>query len=87
MQGVHPCDKRSSITKYQTLFPAIDFSLVSTTVANSWEWFMRYCRNGVLNHVCSRRLQIENDEDVLWEPYVREANESVAARGMKFIDW
>ncbi|KAG8064226.1 hypothetical protein GUJ93_ZPchr0004g40208 [Zizania palustris] len=55
--GVHPCDKRRSITEYRTLFPAIDFSL------------------------------IENDEDVLWEPNVREANASVAARGMKFIDW
>ncbi|CAM0908050.1 unnamed protein product [Alopecurus aequalis] len=55
--GLYPCDKRSSITKYRTLFPAIDFSL------------------------------IENDEDVLWVPDVREANESVAARGMKFIDW
>ncbi|XP_044329878.1 phosphoglycerate mutase-like protein 1 isoform X1 [Aegilops tauschii subsp. strangulata] len=55
--GVHPCDKRSSITKYRTLFPAIDFSL------------------------------IENDEDVLWEPDVRETNESVALRGMKFFDW
>jgi hypothetical protein len=33
MQGVHPCDKRSSITKYRALFPAIDFSLVSTTSA------------------------------------------------------
>ncbi|CAM0908046.1 unnamed protein product [Alopecurus aequalis] len=54
--GLYPCDKRSSITKQRTLFPAIDFSL------------------------------IENDEDVLWGP-VREANESVAARGMKFIDW
>ena len=55
--GVHPCDKRSSVTKYRTLFPAIDFSL------------------------------IENDEDVLWEPDVRETNESVALRGMKFFDW
>ncbi|PUZ46003.1 hypothetical protein GQ55_7G012300 [Panicum hallii var. hallii] len=55
--GVHPCDKRRSITEYRPLFPAIDFSL------------------------------IENDEDVLWEPDVREANESVALRGMKFIDW
>ncbi|KAM3393060.1 hypothetical protein ACQJBY_013966 [Aegilops geniculata] len=55
--GVHPCDKRSSITKYRTLFPAIDFSL------------------------------IENDEDVLWEPDVRETNEAVALRGMKFFDW
>ena len=32
-------------------------------------------------------LQIENDEDVLWEPDVREANEAVALRGMKFMDW
>ncbi|XP_047065164.1 phosphoglycerate mutase-like protein 1 [Lolium rigidum] len=55
--GVNPCDKRSSITKCRTLFPAIDFSL------------------------------IENDEDVLWEPDVRETREAVAARGMKFIDW
>ncbi|RCV32452.1 hypothetical protein SETIT_7G004100v2 [Setaria italica] len=55
--GVHPCDKRRSITEYRPLFPAIDFSL------------------------------IENDEDVLWEPDVREANESVGLRGMKFIDW
>ncbi|GJN36846.1 hypothetical protein PR202_gb25745 [Eleusine coracana subsp. coracana] len=31
--------------------------------------------------------QIENDKDVLWEPDVREANETVAMRGMKFIDW
>ena len=32
-------------------------------------------------------LQIENDEDVLWVPDVREAHKSVAARGMKFMDW
>ncbi|KAK8448346.1 hypothetical protein SEVIR_7G034500v4 [Setaria viridis] len=55
--GVHPCDKRRSITEYCTLFPAIDFSL------------------------------IENDEDVLWVPDVRETFESLAERGMKFIDW
>ncbi|TVU06824.1 hypothetical protein EJB05_46859, partial [Eragrostis curvula] len=35
----------------------------------------------------SGRPAIENDEDVLWEPDVREANVAVAARGMKFIDW
>ena len=48
---------------------------------------MRYCRDGVLIYVCSHLLQIENDEDVLWVPDVREVNEAVAARGMKFIDW
>ncbi|KAF6147378.1 hypothetical protein GIB67_003276 [Kingdonia uniflora] len=55
--GVHPCDKRRSITEYQPLFPAIDFSL------------------------------IENDEDILWMADIRETNEEVAARGMKFINW
>ncbi|XP_019083143.1 PREDICTED: phosphoglycerate mutase-like protein 2 [Camelina sativa] len=28
--GVHPCDRRSNITKYRELFPAVDFSLAST---------------------------------------------------------
>ncbi|PKU83505.1 hypothetical protein MA16_Dca024305 [Dendrobium catenatum] len=26
--GVHPCDRRRTIREYQTLFPAVDFSLV-----------------------------------------------------------
>ncbi|KAF8377425.1 hypothetical protein HHK36_030802 [Tetracentron sinense] len=30
--GVHPCDKRRSISEYQPLFPAIDFSLASTSL-------------------------------------------------------
>ncbi|KAL6347496.1 hypothetical protein AAG906_026018 [Vitis piasezkii] len=56
-QGVHPCDKRRSISDYQFLFPAIDFSL------------------------------IESDEDILWKANVRETNEEVAARGLKFMNW
>ncbi|KAF7847786.1 hypothetical protein BT93_L2577 [Corymbia citriodora subsp. variegata] len=55
--GVNPCDKRRSISEYQLLFPAIDFS------------------------------SIENEDDVLWTPDVRENNEEVAVRGMKFLDW
>ncbi|KAF8021522.1 hypothetical protein BT93_G1844 [Corymbia citriodora subsp. variegata] len=55
--GVHPCDKRRSISEYQPLFPAIDFSL------------------------------IENEDDVLWTPDIREKNEEVAVRGMKFLKW
>ncbi|WVZ19621.1 hypothetical protein V8G54_006943 [Vigna mungo] len=55
--GVHPCDKRRSITDYRHMFPAIDFSL------------------------------IENDEDILWKPDIREKNEEVAARGLKFLEW
>lgn len=32
-------------------------------------------------------MQIENDADVLWKAEIREKNEDVAARGMKFLDW
>ncbi|THU45005.1 hypothetical protein C4D60_Mb02t13320 [Musa balbisiana] len=35
---------------------------------------------------CREHL-IENDEDILWKADVREANEEVAARGVKFINW
>ncbi|KAJ7958878.1 phosphoglycerate mutase-like protein 1 [Quillaja saponaria] len=55
--GVHPCDKRRSISEYRPLFPAIDFSLM------------------------------ESDDDILWKPNVREKNEEVAARGLKFLKW
>ncbi|KAI5355827.1 hypothetical protein L3X38_008722 [Prunus dulcis] len=55
--GVHPCDKRRSVSEYQPLFPAIDFSL------------------------------IENEDDILWTPDIREKNEDVASRGLKFLNW
>ncbi|KAG7649952.1 Histidine phosphatase superfamily clade-1 [Arabidopsis thaliana x Arabidopsis arenosa] len=55
--GVHPCDRRSNITKYRELFPAIDFSL------------------------------IETDVDVLWKPDIREEDQDIAARGVKFFNW
>ncbi|GKV19941.1 hypothetical protein SLEP1_g30137 [Rubroshorea leprosula] len=55
--GVHPCDRRRSISEYQPLFPAIDFSL------------------------------IQSNEDILWTTNVREKNEEVAARGLKFMNW
>ncbi|XP_010511104.1 PREDICTED: phosphoglycerate mutase-like protein 2 [Camelina sativa] len=55
--GVHPCDRRSNITKYRELFPAVDFSL------------------------------IETEEDVLWKPKIREENQELAARGMRFMNW
>lgn len=31
--------------------------------------------------------QIETDEDTLWTLEVREANEAVAERGQKFLNW
>ncbi|XP_061351391.1 phosphoglycerate mutase-like protein 1 isoform X2 [Gastrolobium bilobum] len=30
---------------------------------------------------------IESDEDILWKPDIREKNEEVAARGLKFLEW
>ncbi|AQK42493.1 Phosphoglycerate mutase-like protein [Zea mays] len=41
----------------------------------------------VISSPLLRYSLIENDEDVLWEPDVREPNEAVALRGMKFMDW
>lgn len=29
-QGVHPCDRRKSISEYRPIFPAIDFSMASS---------------------------------------------------------
>ncbi|AQK42491.1 Phosphoglycerate mutase-like protein [Zea mays] len=80
--GVHPCDKRRSITEYRPLFPAIDFSLAS--LLSIHELFLGHCFSSDMYLLY---LQIENDEDVLWEPDVREPNEAVALRGMKFMDW
>uniref|UniRef100_A0A7N2N6P9 Phosphoglycerate mutase-like protein 1 n=1 Tax=Quercus lobata TaxID=97700 RepID=A0A7N2N6P9_QUELO len=62
--GLHPCDKRRSITEYRPLFPAVDFSLASNL-----------------------SLLIENDDDILWMPDIRERDEEVAARGQKFLKW
>ncbi|KAH9694819.1 phosphoglycerate mutase-like protein 1 [Citrus sinensis] len=36
--------------------------------------------------LCREHL-IESDEDVLWKANVRETNEEVAARGLKFMNW
>ncbi|CAL5377597.1 unnamed protein product [Camellia sinensis] len=55
--GIHPCDRRRSISDYECLFPAVDFSL------------------------------IESDEDILWKANIRETEEELTARGMKFMNW
>ncbi|MCL7026684.1 hypothetical protein MKW94_016046, partial [Papaver nudicaule] len=72
--GVHPCDRRRNITEYQTIFPAIDFSLASI-----WQ-LMLY------SNFCSC-ISIEDEEDVLWKADVRESKVSVATRGMEFVNW
>lgn len=35
--GVHPCDKRRSISEYQCLFPAVDFSLIESDDDVLWK--------------------------------------------------
>lgn len=35
--GVHPCDRRRSISEYEPLFPAIDFSLIENTDDVLWK--------------------------------------------------
>ncbi|CAN1827425.1 Phosphoglycerate mutase-like protein 1 [Linum perenne] len=35
--GVHPCDQRRSVSDYQFLFPAIDFSLIETDEDTVWK--------------------------------------------------
>ncbi|KAJ4964717.1 hypothetical protein NE237_016566 [Protea cynaroides] len=35
--GIHPCDNRRSITEYQPLFPAIDFSLIESDEDILWK--------------------------------------------------
>ncbi|XVE55654.1 hypothetical protein DITRI_Ditri03aG0176000 [Diplodiscus trichospermus] len=35
--GVHPCDRRRSISEYRSLFPAIDFSLIESDEDILWE--------------------------------------------------
>nr|AFK36395.1 unknown [Lotus japonicus] len=35
--GVHPCDKRRSITEYRNIFPAIDFSLIEIDEDILWK--------------------------------------------------
>lgn len=83
-QGVHPCDRRNSITKYRELFPAIDFSLASlpNQVLCALLFFFFFT---IISY--SADLQVETDEDVLWKPEVREEDKDLAARGVKFMNW
>ncbi|KAK6940289.1 Histidine phosphatase superfamily, clade-1 [Dillenia turbinata] len=44
------------------------------------------CPPFIAVELCREQL-IENDEDILWKPDVREEKEEVAARGMEFLNW
>ncbi|EPS67174.1 hypothetical protein M569_07602, partial [Genlisea aurea] len=63
---------------------------------------MELCREHLGQHWCDKRRSIseykpifpaidfsliESDDDVLWKHDIREKNEELAARGLKFFDW
>ncbi|XP_044481196.1 phosphoglycerate mutase-like protein 1 [Mangifera indica] len=54
--GVHPCDKRRSISEYQTLFPAIDFSLIEADEDILWTADTRETNE----HVAKRGMEFMN---------------------------
>ncbi|KAI5661289.1 hypothetical protein M9H77_20612 [Catharanthus roseus] len=45
--GVHPCDRRRSISEYQCLFPAIDFSLIESDEDTLWKADVRETKEEV----------------------------------------
>ncbi|KAF7803801.1 phosphoglycerate mutase-like protein 1 isoform X2 [Senna tora] len=77
--GVHPCDKRRSVSEYQFAFPAVDFSQATIQVQD--------ILTALLPNPFEFSLQIDSDEDILWKANVRETKEELAARGLKFMNW
>ncbi|XP_073270504.1 phosphoglycerate mutase-like protein 1 isoform X1 [Primulina huaijiensis] len=45
--GVHPCDKRRSVSEYQYLFPAVDFSLMESDEDILWKADVRETKEEV----------------------------------------
>nr|GMC81252.1 phosphoglycerate mutase-like protein 1 isoform X1 [Ipomoea batatas] len=45
--GVHPCDKRRSVSEYQCLFPAVDFSLIESDEDTLWKSDVRETKEEV----------------------------------------
>ncbi|KAL8554853.1 hypothetical protein ACS0TY_002870 [Phlomoides rotata] len=45
--GVHPCDKRRSISEYERLFPAVDFSLIESDDDILWKADVRETKEEV----------------------------------------
>ncbi|KAL3614417.1 hypothetical protein CASFOL_042491 [Castilleja foliolosa] len=45
--GVHPCDKRRSVSEYKSLFPGVDFSLIESDDDSLWEADVRETKEAV----------------------------------------
>ncbi|XP_062082703.1 phosphoglycerate mutase-like protein 1 isoform X2 [Humulus lupulus] len=54
--GVHPCDRRRSISEYQYLFPAVDFSLIESDEDVLWKATVRE----TIEEVTARGLKFLN---------------------------
>ncbi|CAK9144953.1 unnamed protein product [Ilex paraguariensis] len=59
--GVHPCDKRRSISEYQCLFPSVDFSLIESDEDILWKANVRETKEELaargmkfMNWLCTR---------------------------------
>ncbi|KAK0591328.1 hypothetical protein LWI29_038539 [Acer saccharum] len=80
--GVHPCDKRRSISDYQFLFPAIDFSLIENDEDVLWKADIRETKA----EVAARGLKFLN---WLWTQVKKEISKHFAnceLRSMVIVD-
>ena len=77
--GQNPCDKRLSRTQTSPHFPAVDFSLVSVE-----QWVGLLAKHACLYLPWCVFLQIEDDEDVLWQLEHRESKAEIMERGLRF---
>ncbi|KAF4381422.1 hypothetical protein G4B88_029777 [Cannabis sativa] len=58
--GVHPCDKRRSISEYQYLFPAVDFSLASVVIESDEDVLWNATVRETKEEVAARGLKFLN---------------------------
>ncbi|XP_028240892.1 phosphoglycerate mutase-like protein 1 isoform X2 [Glycine soja] len=60
--GVHPCDRRRSVSEYQFLFPAVDFSLLDSDEDTWWKANIRETKE----ELAARGLKFLNWYELLW---------------------
>ncbi|KAJ1396561.1 hypothetical protein SESBI_32485 [Sesbania bispinosa] len=63
--GVHPCDKRRSISEYQLLFPAIDFSMIDSNEDIWWKSNVRETRKNLQPEAEVHELEIAMKCDMI----------------------
>lgn len=96
--GEHPCDKRRSLNDYRQEFPGIDFSQVQCSAGQVPVWSLRSAELLCWPHTvlvlqstwantapACIRVQVKDEEDVLWKADVRETDAEIAERGYRFL--